>query len=62
MEQEARRLQHQKVSRSLVKAGVPSINELIEGIPVTRRVKGSVYVFHKVGNQRYYQQLTEGTP
>lgn len=58
-----RRLQHQKTSRSLVKTGLPALSELVEGISVVRIVPGKgVYEFFRVGNQRYYHQLTEGIP
>ena len=58
-----RRIQHQKSGRSSVKTGIPSLKELVEGLPLIRRVPGKgVYEFFKVGNQRYYVQLTEGTP
>ncbi|MBU2395779.1 MAG: hypothetical protein KKH70_20785 [Gammaproteobacteria bacterium] len=63
MDQEIRKLQHQKTGRSVIKGGIPSIKEMSEGIPIIRNIVGKgMYVFYKIGTQIYYSLLTKGTP
>jgi hypothetical protein len=58
-----RALGHQKSIQKGVANGIPALSDMTDGIPAIRNVIGKgVYVFYLVNGERYYYQLTKGTP
>ena len=50
----SRKLSQQKQDSFLIEKGIPSANDLIEGIPQFRKINGRVYLCAKIDNKVYY--------